>query len=89
MNIKEIAERQPAGAIKGAGAVPWSSDPAVSMGGVFAQTLSAPGSQRRGSSTGNLQRFLSKSPRKQMRAQVPYCSIPVGVLPPGFAFEGA
>lgn len=81
MNIKEIAERQPAGAMKGAGAVPWSSDPAGSMGGVFAQAHSAPGSQRRDSSTVNPQRFLSKSPRKVMRAQGPYCSIPVGSPP--------
>lgn len=42
MNIKEIFERQPAGAIEGAGAVPWSSDPAGSRGGgLRAGTLGA------------------------------------------------
>lgn len=81
MNIKEIAERQPAGAIKGAGAVLCSSDPAGSMGGVFAQAHSAPGSQRRGSFTVNPQHFFSKPPSKQMRAHRPYCSIPVGSPP--------
>lgn len=60
MNIKEIAELAAAHGRDrggGGGAAPWSSDPAESRGGVFAQAHSAPGFQRRGSSTVNSQRF--------------------------------